>query len=46
MLKKFPNCGLVIDGMALVRQAQHIGLTYNKLAGTILQRAFCLMSIN
>ena len=34
---------LVIDGMALVRQAQHVGLTFNELADTILQRAFSLI---
>ena len=35
--------GLVIDGMAFVRLAQHIGLMFSKLIDTILQRAFSLI---
>ena len=35
--------GLVIDGMALLRQTQNVGLTFNELADTILQRAFSLI---
>ena len=34
---------VVIDGMALVRQAQHVGLTFNELDDTILQCAFPLI---
>lgn len=35
--------GLVIDGMAFVRLVQRVGLTFNKLVDTILQRAFSLI---
>ena len=34
--------GLVTDGMALLCQAQHVSLTFNELADTILQRVFSL----